>query len=271
MASERIVVDQMGYEVGVPHIPRRIVSLVPSQTELIYDLGCDDSLVGITKFCIHPNHLLKEKAIIGGTKDFRFDVIDKLQPDLIIGNKEENYEEGIDILKKKYPVWMSDIYTLNDAFEMIRSIGSILNTQEQSQYLITSIKNSFSKIHPKNRIKALYFIWNSPKMAVGSNTFINEMLHLAGFDNVLQDSRYPELTDDQIKEFNPDVILLSSEPFPFKEKHIEQFRDLVPNAIIKIVDGELFSWYGSRLNLAPDYINQLLEEISQQVHNPSSN
>lgn len=271
MASERIVVDQMGYEVGVPHIPRRIISLVPSQTELIHDLGYSDSLVGITKFCIHPKHLLKEKSIIGGTKDFRFDVIDQLKPDLIIGNKEENYEEGINILKKKYPVWMSDIYNLNDSLSMIESLGSILNANEQAQKLVSLINSSFANVNPPKRYKALYFIWNLPRMVAGSHTFINEMLNVAGFDNAAPSARYPELSNDEIKTLNPEVVLLSSEPFPFKEKHINQFRELVPGAIIKIVDGELFSWYGSRLKLAPDYFIQVHQKISQQVGNLSNN
>ena len=99
----------MGVHIELKSAPRRIVSLVPSQTELLYDLGLEDRVVGITKFCVHPDYWRKTKKIIGGTKNFDFDTIRSLQPDLILGNKEENYQQGIAELKKEFPVWMSDI------------------------------------------------------------------------------------------------------------------------------------------------------------------
>lgn len=262
MIRERIVVDQMGYEVGVPHTPKRVVSLVPSQTELIDYLGCSDSLIGVTKFCIHPAHFIKEKTIIGGTKKFRFDTIKNLNPDLIIGNKEENYEEGIIRLKENYPVWMSDIANINEAIDMISKLGLILNRQDIASDLINNVLSQFNQIEIDRKYKVLYFIWNSPKMVAGSNTFIDEMLNVAGFENLAPTERYPEISDDEIAGLNPEVILLSSEPYPFKEKHIKRFKDISPNSIIKIVDGELFSWYGSRLLKAPTYFIKLHEELT---------
>ena len=116
-------IDHLGKQISISFPPKRIISLVPSQTELLADLGLEDRIVGITKFCIHPEPWQKTKTIVGGTKKFRFDVIDSLKPDLIIGNKEENYQGGIEQLKSQYPVWMSDIVTLKDAFAMIREIN----------------------------------------------------------------------------------------------------------------------------------------------------
>jgi ABC-type Fe3+-hydroxamate transport system substrate-binding protein len=253
-----VVTDQMGLDVSCPSSPQRIVSLVPSQTELLFDLGLADRIVGITKFCIHPKDKASSFTKIGGTKKFNFEKIDSLKPDLIIGNKEENYQEGIEQLKEKWPVWMSDIFTLEDSLEMMRSVGKLTQTQDLSNQLITKVKNGFDQLLKPEKLKsALYFIWQDPHMVAGSGTFINEMLCYAGFDNLTKDTRYPELTDEQIQACNPEYILLSSEPYPFKDKHIAAFQKLCPSAKVMLVDGEMFSWYGSRLIHASNYFNTL--------------
>jgi ABC-type Fe3+-hydroxamate transport system substrate-binding protein len=254
------IVDQLGIELNLPIKPLRIVSLVPSQTELLFDLGLDDRIVGVTKFCIHPEST-KEKTIVGGTKNFRFDVIDQLQPDLIIGNKEENYEEGILSLRKKYPVWMSDIVALDDALSMIRSIGEITCTQTKSEAINHSIINEFETLPLFASRSCLYLIWKKPWMAAGKNTFIDSMLSAINLVNVVNAQRYPELSDQDIVALSPDVILLSSEPYPFKENHIQELKALVPTSQIALVDGELFSWYGSRLIKSPAYFSSLRNQL----------
>jgi len=248
------VVDQMGRKVEVPNSPQRIISLVPSQTELLYDLGLGDRVVGITKFCIHPKNWRSEKTIVGGTKQYHLEKIEGLQPDLIIGNKEENDKAAIEELMLKYPVWMSDIATLEDALTMIRHIGHLVNKTSEAGLIANSIQNSFSGIPmPSRRKSTLYLIWKAPYMAAGKGTFINEMMDCAGFENCIQESRYPNLTLNEIKILNPESILLSSEPYPFKEQHLEELKELLPNAEIRLVDGELFSCYGSRLIKSADY------------------
>ncbi len=254
------VTDQLNRTIEIPDSCKRIVSLVPSQTELLVDLGLEDRLVGVTKFCIHPKGLKQAKTVIGGTKNFNFDKIKALNPDLIIGNKEENYKEGIEELTKDYAVWMSDIFTIDDAQNMISSIGEITNTKQKADELNKLISIELSTLNSKisTQKKALYFIWKNPYMVAGSNNYINEMLLLDGYQNLCNSSdftRYPELTENQIKEIAPEEILLSSEPFPFKEKHIAEIQQLAPNAVIKIVDGELYSWYGSRLIKALRHFN----------------
>lgn len=230
--------------------------MVPSQTELLVDLGLGDRIVGVTKFCVHPKGLKKEKTVIGGTKNFRIDRIDSLQPDLIIGNKEENYKEGIERLSEKYPIWMSDIFTLEDAYRMILSIGELTDTVPRANQIISQIKNELEK---EFRFKgsAVYLIWKDPLIVVGSNTFIDSMLKKAGFQNLIDQVRYPEIDLEELVHMNPDYLLLSSEPFPFKEKHISFFQEKLPNAKIRIVDGEMFSWYGSRLVFAGKYFSTL--------------
>lgn len=250
----------MGRTVRIPDSPQRIVSLVPSQTELLYDLGLGDRVVGITKFCVHPAHWLREKKNIGGTKKFRFDIIDSLQPDLIIGNKEENYQEGIERLSSEYPVWMSDIFDFEDALGMIRSVAAICNKVEEGNVLAGKIADGLKTVQRSNFGKTLYLIWKKPYMAAGENTFIHKVLTLAGYSNCAPDSRYPEVFESELTVLNPDHVLLSSEPYPFKEEHLAEIQILVPKAKVQLVDGEMFSWYGSRLLALPAYLKELQQE-----------
>lgn len=248
--------DQLNRTIDLEIIPERIISLVPSQTELLVDLGLGDSIVGVTKFCVHPKGFKQSKTIVGGTKNFHFDIIDELKPDLIIGNKEENYQEGIDALAVKYPVWMSDIANLHDAFAMMTGIGEITGTLSNAQKLVAEIQNDFTFEIP-HKGSALYLIWKDPIMVAGKNTFINAMMDKAGFKNLMESSRYPVLSLEEISILNPDFLLLSSEPFPFKEKHLAEFQKSLPNTRVFIVDGEIFSWYGSRLKHAAEYIKKM--------------
>lgn len=248
--------DQLQRTINLPQVPQRIVSLVPSQTELLVDLGLEDRLVGVTKFCVHPARLRKERTIVGGTKTYHFDRIDSLHPDLIIGNKEENEQSGIERLAKHYPVWMSDVKTLADAFSMIEEIGKLTNTQPEAGKILSHLNSEFKNPIPKKGT-AVYLIWNDPIMVAGSDTFINEMLYWAGFENLIQSNRYPEISQQELIDLAPDYLLLSSEPFPFKGKHVEYYRSVLPNTKVEMVDGELFSWYGSRLLKSMSYFRTL--------------
>lgn len=248
--------DHLNRTIFLPKPPERIISLVPSQTELLVDLGLEEKIVGVTKFCVHPSHLRKSKAIVGGTKNYRFDVIDSLRPDLIIGNKEENDQEGIEKLAAKYPVWLSDIFNLEDSFRMIFDLGDLTGTKEKAAEVIFQIKKSYAQPIAK-RGSCVYLIWENPKMAAGKSTFIDAMLTVAGFENLVLAERYPELSLEKLIELSPENLLLSSEPFPFKEKHILGFQKLLPKTKIQLVDGELFSWYGSRLLHSAEYFKRL--------------
>ena len=263
------VLDQMQREVLIPSSPKRIISLVPSQTELLFYLGLDEEVVGITKFCVHPRAQFKSKTRVGGTKKYNFEKINDLKPDLIIGNKEENDQTQIEELAKNYTVWMSDILTLADALEMIESIGKIVAKESKAEMLIENILVNFHRLQQNNSSQSrkptvAYFIWKNPMMVAAGQTFINEMLNLAGFKNTFEHlNRYPEITKEELVKASPDVIFLSSEPFPFKEKHIQEIQTICPNSVVKLVDGELFSWYGNRLLLAVPYFEKLfLESIS---------
>lgn len=259
----KTLTDQLGHNITFSFPPRRIISLVPSQTELLFDLGLNEEIVGITKFCVHPQKRVKAKTKIGGTKQFWFDVIDKLAPDLIIGGKEENYKEGIDQLRMKYPVWMSDVFSFESALQLIHSTGAITDKLEESNFLANEIDTAFKQFNPFKLGRALYLIWQNPWMGVGQGTFIHSMMQSVGFSNVLENQdRYPILTTNKIKALNPSVVLLSTEPYPFRSKHILEVQEILPEAQVCIVDGEMFSWYGSRMKLAPAYFQKLQEQFS---------
>jgi ABC-type Fe3+-hydroxamate transport system substrate-binding protein len=253
--------DQMNRTIRLEKFPERIVSLVPSQTELLFDLGLGDRVVGITKFCIHPNEWYKTKTRVGGTKNLHLDVIEKLQPDLIIGNKEENTQGDIDALEKKYPVYMSDIFAVEDALQMIADIGDLTGKDLEAKKIAKSVKHDFDSFTSQNK-SVLYLIWAEPFMAAGEKTFIGDVIRKIGLTNCIHDSnaRYPELSLDQITELNPDFIFLSSEPFPFNESHAEKIAGSYKGRI-EFVDGELFSWYGSRMQRMKAYFTSLFQRL----------
>ncbi|MCB0547060.1 MAG: ABC transporter substrate-binding protein [Phaeodactylibacter sp.] len=260
--------DQLGRTILIDFPPRRIISLVPSQTELLAHLGLEEETIGITKFCVHPEQWFRSKARVGGTKQLDPDKIDALQPGLIIGNKEENDKEQIEALAAKYPVWLSDVKTLEDALEMIVQVGALANRTPEANRLAGQIRNRFEALQEslvgKRRRRVAYLIWRKPYYVVGSDTFIHDMLERAGLDNVFgQMNRYPEASLEQLAEARPEAILLSSEPYPFKEKHLEELRKACPITTLKFVDGQLFSWYGSRLLLSPDYFMKVRHGLAE--------
>ena len=250
--------------VSVPSHPQRIVSLVPSQTELLYDLGLGECVVGITKFCVHPEEWFRSKSRVGGTKKVDMEKVRALKPDLIIGNKEENERADIEALEKEFPVWMSDVRDLSSALDMVVRVGHLTSTKDKAEDLVQNIESAFADLRPLDRpLTAAYFIWRDPFMVVGGNTFISDMLARCGLINafIARDERYAEVTLEQIAAADPDVILLSSEPFPFAEKHIAEFNMICPGTPVLLVDGEMFSWYGSRLLKAPAYFCSVLERL----------
>lgn len=257
--------DQTGHLFHLAETPRRIVSLVPSQTELLFDLGLGDRVLGITKFCVHPKNWLKEKTIIGGTKKIHPEKIAALQPDFILANKEENVKEQVESLRELAPVWTSDIANLEEACEMIRMVAAITGTEEQGSRILQKIQKGFEELtdnrgkhnHPIKKVA--YLIWQDPLMTVGGDTFIHDILCRANLQNVFADQiRYPQITMTNLQEMNPDFLFLSSEPYPFTEKHIPAFQQKLPHTKVQWVDGEMFSWYGSRLQYVPDYLKGLL-------------
>lgn len=244
------IVDQLNRSITLKKVPERIISLVPSITETLHYLGLDDSLIGITKFCVRPISWKKSKTIVGGTKTVKINKVRELNPDLIIANKEENSKEDIEELAKHFPVYASDIKSFEDFIAFTNDISRITNTAQKGNQLVSEIfkvkhqiKNYFLK---GEKLEVAYFIWKKPYMLAGNNTYINYILEFIGFTNSAKNlnGRYPELLEGEII---PDYIFLSSEPYPFAEKHVKEFEKIYPKSKCLVVDGEVFSWYGPRI------------------------
>ena len=257
--------DQLNRTLSFSSYPKRIISLVPSQTELLFHIGLDKEVVGVTKFCIYPSDWKTRKTIVGGTKNIKMDLIKELNPDLIIANKEENDENSLRKLMPIFPVWISDIKRLEDAFQMILSLGRITNSESTSFTWTEKIKKQFKilSLLPKQPRRVAYLIWNNPLMSVNQDTFIHSLLELNQWDNCFKDklNRYPEITEEELVDSNPEMVFLSSEPFPFKDKHIDRFKQLLPESRVVLVNGEYFSWYGSRLVDSPAYFSSLHKSL----------
>jgi ABC-type Fe3+-hydroxamate transport system substrate-binding protein len=241
--------------------PKRIVSLVPSQTELLYHLNLNAEVVGITKFCIHPQHWFRTKQRVGGTKNVTLEKIKALQPDLILANKEENTRQQIEELASQFPVWVTDVSNLSEALKMITTVGMLTGKVEQATFLKAHIAQEFEQLQqdkPYKSWRSCYLIWKDPYLTVGSDTFIHDMLQRSGFENIFAAlSRYPEVTLEATRNADCELLLLSSEPYPFTQRHIMLLQPQLPETKIVLVDGELFSWYGSRLQWAPAYFRML--------------
>ncbi|WP_418602596.1 ABC transporter substrate-binding protein [Hwangdonia sp.] len=255
--------DQLQRKLQLKTTPRRIVSLVPSQTELLVDLGLEANIVGVTKFCVHPVHLKKTKAIVGGTKQIHIDKIRSLNPDVILCNKEENTKEIVEACARICNTHVSDIFTIEDSLELIHQYGMLFNKNEDALKIVNHIKketdNFKTFIQKKPTLKVAYFIWKNPWMVAANNTFINYLLALNHLKNVYEtQNRYPEieLNNTAINK-EVDVVLLSTEPFPFNHSHKKEVQAFYPNAKVVIADGEMFSWYGSRLTKAFAYFKNL--------------
>lgn len=254
--------DALGRTVTIPTRPQRIVSLVPSITDLLHALNLGDRVVGITRFCERPEHWRETKTLVGGTKDVKADVVADLNADLVIANREENEKADVEAIADDLgvPVYVTEVRTVPDALTMIRTVGSLTGTDETASEMADTIDERFEALPRMDPIRAVYLIWREPYMTVGGDTFIHDVMTRGGFENLYAgSSRYPEVTLDALAEQSPDVVLCSSEPFPFhqKEAFTADLRAALPASDIRIVDGQLFSWYGPRLLHTPEYLASL--------------
>lgn len=240
----------------------KVVSLVPSITEALFDLGLtENEIVGRTKFCIHPKEKVKNVEIIGGTKNLNLEKIKSLQPDIILANKEENVKEQVEDLMKDFRVMVTNVENIEDNYYLLKNLGNLFNKEEKAQQYNLKIYDVLQNSKINSPVKAAYLIWKNPYMTVGSDTFIDKVLQEIGFKNLFEDrKRYPEIQAEDLA--GADVIMLSSEPFPFKEKHILELKEIYPDKKIMIVDGEAFSWYGTHIAKCEDYFKELVSEFN---------
>ncbi|MEJ5051963.1 helical backbone metal receptor [Chryseobacterium culicis] len=239
----------------------KIVSLVPSITEALFDLGLtENEVIGRTKFCIHPQDKIKNVSVIGGTKNINIEKIKALQPDLILANKEENVKEQVEALMDDHKVMVTNIDTIEDNYYLLKNLGKLFGKEDRAQLFNLKIYDILNQAKLETPVKAAYLIWNNPYMTIGSDTFIHRILSEIGFENIFKDkTRYPQITVEDLAD--ADVIMLSSEPFPFKEKHIQELQVFYPDKKMMIVDGEAFSWYGTHIAKCENYFKELIAEI----------
>ncbi len=241
----------------------RIVSTVPSITELLHDLGLNKEVIGITKFCVHPNAWFRTKERIGGTKSLNISKIKELNPTHIICNKEENVEEQIEQLRAYADIHLTDIKTPKDNLELITTLGTMTDNRMTAIKLRAQLEAVLNSLYSKTKKTALYLIWKDPYMTIGSDTYIHAIMEKIGLINIFgAETRYPQITINLLQSLKPEVVLLSSEPYPFKEEHRSEFSQLFPSAQVHLVDGEAFSWYGTRLIKKGSYLNELVEQLT---------
>ncbi|MDQ1802501.1 helical backbone metal receptor [Chryseobacterium sp. CKR4-1] len=239
----------------------KVISLVPSITEALFDLGLtENEIIGRTKFCIHPKDKIKNVPVIGGTKNLNIEKIKGLQPDLILANKEENIKEQVETLMEDFKVVVTNVETIEDNYYLLKNLGNIFQKEERAKAYNLKIYEVLNQTKISSKIKAAYLIWKNPYMTVGADTFIHRILTEIGIENSFKDkTRYPEVTIQDLAD--TDLIMLSSEPFPFKEKHIAELKEYYPDKKIIIVDGEAFSWYGTHIAKCGNYFKELVAEI----------
>jgi ABC-type Fe3+-hydroxamate transport system substrate-binding protein len=229
----------------------RIVSLVPSITELVCDLGLADQLVGRTGFCIHPWETVRHIPKVGGTKDLRLDRIRELHPTHVIVNVDENRREDAEALAEFVPeVVVTHPLGPLDNLSLYRQLGSVFDRQAEAERLCAAFEAAHDTlaagpVRPAEDV--LYLIWREPWMTVSPETYISQTLALINWNTVpsATPERYPEV---RLEDYSGrvDRVLLSSEPFHFKAAHIDEIQDAVPGAEVSLIDGEMTSWYGSR-------------------------
>ena len=255
------ITDQMGRCINISQRPLTIISLVPSITELLFDLGLDSEIMAITEYCIHPQEKVKKKELIGGPKNVNIEKIKAFNPDVIFASKEENVRDEVEDLMQYYNVYVSDVKDLSDALRLIKDVGTITKRVNESQQIINKIQKQFDELK-RNTVQnrnVCYLIWNNPMMTINNDTYIHDMLNWAGCENIFADSknRYPIISGNEIWNKKPDYIFLSSEPYCFTNNHVSDFEKQFPFAKVKHVDGKKFSWYGTHLLKVPEYFKQL--------------
>ncbi len=263
--SASVVTDFLGHELDFPGRPLRIVSTVPSQTELLCSLGLMSQIVGITSFCVHPEECFRTKARVGGTKNLTTERVLALAPDLVIANKEENDADTILDIQQSVPVYVSDIKSVQDVYRLISDLGQLCHVSAEAEALNVAIRSSLEYVPTMPIYRVAYLIWKDPYMSVGGDTFIQHMMELSGLQGYLADqTRYPEITLSDLRGAEVDVILLSSEPFPFADKHIAEIEAATGTPCL-LVDGELYSWYGPRMLHSAKYFKQVRERIATRL------
>ncbi len=264
--KKMLLSDSLGRPLTIPDNPARIISLCPSQTETLFALDLEGRVVGRTRYCIHPADKVASIPVVGGTKKVDIDVVSTLAPDLIVAEKEENTREDVEKLSQIAPVYVTKNESFEEALDSIRRLGAITGKNVEAEGLVQDIVKAWAAV-PKARrpVQVLYLIWRKPYMAAGRPTFIDAIMTRLGWENVAASlpGRYPTLEDPSV--INPEIVLLCSEPYPYKAQHIPEIQSLWPQAHVERVRGDYFAWYGVRMIEAAKYLTCLQRTIEEAV------
>lgn len=261
---------------GTRHAPARgatrIVSLVPSVTELVCELGLADRLVGRTGFCVHPRDAVKRISKVGGTKDVDLDKVRSLEPTHVILNVDENRREDADALAKFVPhLIVTHPLAPSDNLALYRLIGGVFAREREAERLCREFEEEHAKLlaaagsfRPQ---RVVYLIWKKPWMTVSRDTYVSRMLELVKWNTVPERGadRYPRIDLEGPVLDDAELVLLSSEPYMFREKHVAELRDTaaVQGKKLALIDGEMTSWYGSRAIRGLDYLRRFREKLDR--------
>jgi len=264
-------VDASGVAVELPRPPRRIVSLIPSTTEILCRLGLGDALVGITVYCVEPRDVVRGKTRIGGEKNPDLEKIRALAPDLVVANIEENRREDIDRLRAwSIPVWVTYPRTVAEGIQLVGELGELTDAEARARELVRDLESLYARAERAGAhrppVAVFYPIWRGPYMTINGDTYIHDMLRVCGARNIFADrpERYPTVTLDEMAARRPAVILLPDEPFRFRRAHLADFEvytevPAVRDGRIHLVDGKPFSWHGPRIAEALRTLPGLIE------------
>ncbi|MFO8055328.1 MAG: helical backbone metal receptor [Bacteroidales bacterium] len=251
----------------VDEYPGKIVSLCPSITETLIKLGLKDRIAGRTDYCYRPEGETEEIPKVGGPKDIDPEKIDHIKPDLIIAIKEENNRQQIEQLQKAYMVFVFDITTYTGALDMIIRLGELTGKQQEAVTLSDQIDNAFARIPQLNTPRSfLYLVWKDPLMAAGKRTYINNLLTSHGFVNCLDTfaQRYVTLNFEVFKKLEFELAFLPGEPYKFTAEDKKDILAFFPQTDIRLIDGEVFTWYGYRMLHSAEYIKNMIEEMNTE-------
>ncbi len=257
--------------------PCRIVSLVPSITELLCDLGLSSRMVGRTGFCIHPQQAVASIPKVGGTKDVNIEKIRRLAPTHLVVNIDENEKPTVDTLSSFIPnVIVTHPVSPLDNPPLFRLMGGVFGCENQAEILCSQFEAALAILQQRQHLhqasqrqtgaqpnRVLYCIWQDPWMTVSSDTYIARMLELIGWQHWISDSpaRYPIFQWNEALLANIDEVLLSSEPYRFTDQHVDALERQIGKPV-RLIDGEMLSWYGNRSIQGLDYLAKLIEEIA---------
>ncbi len=294
MASARTFTDTMGRTITLPQTPQRIVSLVPSITEVLFTFGWGDQVVGITDYCTEPAAEVASKLRIGGTKNPDVAAILDLQPQLVLAVAEENRRHDVEQLESAdIPVYVFEPATVRAGIDLLWRVAALLDCTDAVRLSVEAIEEAYADIQARvaGRMPVRVFcpIWKDPYMTIGEGTYINDMLQVCGGENVFaerrrrfplaadlgqapersgdrddgRDRRYPRVTLEEMADLQPEVILLPDEPYVFSDVDLDDFQPFtdvpaVQHGRIHLIDGKIVSWYGPRIGQSLHILSELL-------------